>query len=55
MKFASKYRNEIILFVCFAAGSVVAAIPNQVQDYAERASITMLGQLTPAANVIASR
>ncbi len=55
MKFATKFRNEIILLVCFAVGSVVASIPNQVQDYAERASAQMLGQIAPATNSIAIR
>ena len=34
-----KYRNEIILAVCFIAGNVIASWPADVTDYAERSEM----------------
>lgn len=46
-----KYRNEIILAICFVLGLYASSIPNNVADYAEQSNVqslaTTLAQTTP--------
>ena len=37
-----KFRNEIILTICFVLGNIVASWPGEVVDYAERAEAQSL-------------